>query len=67
MMYCPDNYDLFCEHEARQEVALDKCPKCCDCGEPIQEEYLFNVNGDLFCFDCMKSNFRRDTEDYMRG
>jgi formylmethanofuran dehydrogenase subunit E len=66
-MYCPDNYDAFCEHEASQESLLEKLPKCADCGEPIQEEHLFDINGDLFCYECAKSNFKRDTENYMRG
>ena len=66
-MPCPDNYDAFCEHEARQESMLDELPICCDCKEPIQEDHLFDINGELFCFDCMKSNYRKYTEDYMRG
>ena len=66
-MYCPDNYDAFCEHETQQENMLSRMPQCCECGEHIQEEHLFDVNGDLFCFDCMKANFERETEEYMRG
>lgn len=65
-MYCPDNLDAFYEHESDQQRMLDRCPICSDCGDPIQEAHLFNVNGDLFCFDCAKANFQRDTEDYVR-
>lgn len=65
-MYCPDNLDMFNAYSDRQEDMLSKMPQCCDCGEYIQEEHLFNVNGDLYCFDCMKANFERETEDYIR-
>lgn len=64
--YLPDVLDMFHEHDARKEEMLEKMPRCCDCGEHIQEEHLFNVNGDLFCFDCAKANFQRDTKDYTR-
>lgn len=65
-MYCPDNLDMFNAYSARQEEMLSKMPQCSDCGDFIQAEHLFNVNGDLFCFDCMKANFERETEDYTR-
>ena len=49
---------------ADQEKELSRLPKCIDCGEPIQDDYLFDINGDLFCEECMKANFKRWTEDY---
>ena len=63
-MPIPDNYDAFCCHEASQEAALKKLPKCCECGEPIQTDELYEVNDELVCPQCMEDNHRKWTEDY---
>lgn len=65
-MYVPDNYDAFERHEADQEAQLERCPKCAYCGEPIQEDYLFDIDGELYHEDCAKELFRKDTENYER-
>lgn len=52
-------------YEADQEAKLDKLPKCDICGEPIQEDYLYCIYGDIFCEDCLKEHFRKRTEDCM--
>jgi formylmethanofuran dehydrogenase subunit E len=64
-MYCPDNYDAFCHHEAEQEKALSKLPECSECGEKIQEDDCYEFNGELFCNDCMDSH-RVNTENYIK-
>ena len=64
-MYCPDNYDAFCEHEARQEKALAKLPECSECGHPIQDDTCFNINDELICNECMNENHRVFTDDYI--
>lgn len=51
-------------HEADQEAKLDKLPKCDICGEHIQDDYLYDINGDIFCEECLNKYFRKDTEDY---
>ena len=53
MMHIPDNYDAFCLHDAQQQAELDKLPKCCECGEPIQTEFFYEIDGDLYCPECM--------------
>ena len=63
-MYVPDNYDAYSYHEAQQEAMLAKCPVCDSCGESIQDDYLYDVNGDVFCESCMNDLFRKSTEDY---
>lgn len=63
-MSCPDNYDMFLAHDARQEAELDRLPECEWCGEKIQDEYCYNINGDLVCSACLE-NCRVSTEDYM--
>ena len=66
-MCLPDYDDLFDRHDAEQEAWLDRRPKCEECGEPIQDEYLFEIDGNLYCESCVKVLFRKETEDYERG
>lgn len=63
-MYVPDNYDAYERYEAEQEMRLSRSPKCAECGEPIQDEYLYVIDDELFCESCMYDLFRRNTEDY---
>ena len=65
-MNIPDNYDAFCRHDAEQERKLTRLPVCIECGEPIQDDFLFDINGDLFCENCMQDVFRKSREDYER-
>ncbi len=65
-MYCPDNYDLYCQHEAEQEKWLAKRPKCDICKEPIQDEFLYDMDGVIMCKKCMEIEFMRSAEDYER-
>lgn len=59
-----DPYRDFQIHEAEQEEKLNKLPKCIDCGQAIQDDWLFDIFGDLYCEKCLNKNFRRYTEDY---
>ena len=64
-MYCPDNYDAFCRHDAEQERALRKLPECSECGEKIMDEECYEFNGELICPTCLRDYHRKHTEDYM--
>ena len=64
-MYVPDNYDLFLQHQARQDRQLEKLPVCDCCLEPIQDEHYYDLGGELFCKDCLDNEYRKDTEDYV--
>lgn len=59
-----DNYLCFARHDAEQEAQLDRLPRCCECDEPIQDEYCFEVNDELICLGCMEENHRKLVEDY---
>jgi late competence protein required for DNA uptake (superfamily II DNA/RNA helicase) len=65
-MSVPDNYDAFRQHQAEQDAWLERRPKCCNCGERIQDDFLFDIGGDLYCENCIKKEFRQSTEDYER-
>ena len=49
-----DNYTLWEQHEADQEKKLAKLPKCCLCGEPIQQESAIRISGKWYCDDCLE-------------
>lgn len=63
MSYVPDNYDLFEKKEAEDAEWLAKRPVCDCCGEPIQGSWQYAIDGDIYCFDCMKDNFGERIDD----
>lgn len=60
-----DAYSQFKSRERRLEAWLRKRPVCCYCGEHIQDEHFYLINDDAVCEDCLVSEFRKDTEDYI--
>lgn len=52
-------------YDAEQQAELDRLPKCSYCNEPIQEEKLFDIEGELYCEEHAFELFRKDTEDYI--
>lgn len=64
-MAIPDNYSQLERHEAEMERELERMPVCCYCGEPIQEDDLWDINSELYHQDCAEAEFKRNTEDYM--
>lgn len=63
--YSDDPVRDFHRHSAKQERELAKLPKCAYCGEPITEEFCFEINDEIICIHCLKIYHRRDTEDYI--
>ena len=51
--------------DAEQTAWLEKRPKCAECGEPIQDEECWEIEGKLICSDCLESNHKHWTEDYI--
>lgn len=51
--------------DAEQQSKLDKLPKCAECGEPIQTEKCYEVDGGLICADCLENNHMHWVEDYV--
>lgn len=63
--YIPDYTDLHAEYEREQERSLRKYPKCDYCGERITDDYFYNIDGTYFHEECLKEEYREETEDYM--
>lgn len=59
-----DNYDLWTLHDAEQQKRLAKLPVCCMCGEPIQDEYYFEIEDEIYCEKCLREYCRRETDEY---
>lgn len=60
-----DNYDKWVEHEAEQQRRLEMLPQCETCGEHIQDDYYFEINDAVICWECLKAHHRKRTEDFI--
>ena len=60
-----DNYRRWQMHDAEQEEALEKFPKCDFCEKVIQEDYLYDIDNEIYCEECMEA-LKKPTERYMR-
>lgn len=65
-MYLKDNADLFAEYDAEQEEARERLPKCDECEEEITDDYLYDIDGVLYCEECMKKLFKKPVENYLK-
>ena len=63
-MYIPDNYDAFDRWDSDSEK--EKHPVCSHCLEPIQDEYLYVIDEEIVCEDCLTSYYRKRTDSMMR-
>ena len=60
-----DNLDLFERHDAEQQRQLQKLPVCTYCGEHVVDDFLYLINDEIICIDCLNDHFRKDIEDYI--
>jgi len=57
----------FDRYDAEQAAELDCLPKCDECGEAIQDDFLYEINDMLICESCLNRSYRKQTTDYMEG
>lgn len=57
-----DDFDLLDREMARREARL---PVCDNCGQRIRDEFYYDVEGEVFCEECLKDLFQRSTADYI--
>ena len=62
MFYSDDPIRDFERHDREQAKWLEKLPVCDYCGEPIQDDHYYLINGDNVCKDCLETEFRKDVE-----
>lgn len=58
-----DAYDMWKYRERSQRRKLDTLPTCDRCGEPIQDDYLWRVDGLVLCEDCAANMYRFSVEE----
>ena len=60
-----DNPDRdFDRWDRQREKALAKLPRCSECDKPIQDDFCYEINGELICEECLNDNHRKRVEDY---
>jgi formylmethanofuran dehydrogenase subunit E len=42
-----------------QDKKLDKLPVCEYCNNPIQDDYYYDINGEVMCEDCLDTFYRK--------
>ena len=65
MFYTDDPERDFDRYDAEQQEQLEKLPVCSYCLEPIQDDYLYEINDEVICEECLNENFRKNVEDYI--
>lgn len=63
-MWSDDPVADFERHDREQAAALELLPICDICNDPIQDEYLYDINGEFICECCMDKLFKKRTEDF---
>lgn len=64
-MWTDDPVADFERHERKQNRRLERLPVCAYCGEPIQDERLFDVDDELYHVACAEKEFKNWTVDYI--
>lgn len=59
-----DPLDDFNRLDREQAEYLESLPVCERCGEPIQDEYLYLINDEFVCQECLDRDFKKETDDY---
>ena len=66
MIYTDNPVADFARYDAEQSRKLSELPVCCLCGEPIQDEYYYEIGVDILCEKCLNDMHRKYTEDFER-
>lgn len=69
MPYTDDPVADFLNYDAEQTKALESRPQCAYCDQYIQDNVLYDFDGELICPECLEDyindNFKKDTSDYI--
>lgn len=63
-MYSDDPIADYLDWEEKRQKALEKRPVCEYCGEYIQEQFYYELGGEIICEDCLIDNYRKSVDDY---
>lgn len=64
-------YQTYDEYDAHECEWLERRPVCCNCHEPIKDDYGYEVEpGTLWCYDCAMdwlNEQRKDIDELMEA
>ena len=65
----PDNYDMWEAQDIERERRRARLPVCDNrkCRRQIQDDYYFEIEGDILCEKCMCLRYRKSVEDYIQN
>lgn len=53
-LYSDDPEKDFLNYDSEQTRWLNSRPVCCRCGDPIQDEDAYEIEGNLYCVECIE-------------
>ena len=62
-MFSDDPLLDFDRYDRQQTEDLKKRPVCCYCGEQIQDDFCYEINGEYYCEYCLDMHFRKAVDD----
>ena len=63
-MYYTDNpLADFNRYDAEQERKRQQLPKCYECGEPLTDDWCYEIDGEYICEECLNNNHRKRVEN----
>ena len=62
MYYTDDPIADFNRWDNDRSERLKKLPVCSNCGEYIQDDHYYQINGENFCPDCLENEFRKEID-----
>lgn len=65
MPYTDDPVADATDYFDEQERKLEKLPLCDYCGERIDDDYYFDIDGEFYHEKCLCEQYRKSTEDYI--
>lgn len=60
-----DYNDFFEDYDRDQARGRAKLPVCSVCREPIQDDFLYVIDDEIICEECLRENFRKSTDDFI--
>lgn len=63
LKYTDDPVADFHAYDDEQQKWLDSLPVCAECGQPIQDDYCYEIDGEIICEECLNDNYRHFTND----
>lgn len=64
-MWTDDPIADFERWDKEREDALTLLPICTICEERIQDDFCYEINGELVCEHCMELHYRKSTTDFI--